>query len=423
MLSNPEYALIGAILIDTSCLDAVCSIVSADDFFSVDARAVFEAACRLQSTGNAIDPVTVKDLSGVQEDWLASIVDGTPTAAHALDYAKTVHKSAQLRVLQALGGDLELKAMEPGANPAQLIGDAQAKLEDLSAGQAAQLVDSLTAASNFVEYRSGLSKGRRSTVPSGFPSVDEILGGGFIRGGLYIIAARPGVGKTAFGLIMADMASRKWRVLFVSLEMSETELTARRVANISGVGSGAVLHNANLPNDRLALIGASLNELSQRKLTMNRCASATVAEIGLMARSCKAELVVVDYLGLIQPDQRGMSRYEITTKISNDLKSLARSLDVPVVCLAQLNRQSEARTNKRPMLSDLRDSGSIEQDADGVLLLYRPALFWEEKPEPYESQPFEIQIAKNRHGPVGAVTLQWYANNGRFTDKEANSWT
>ena len=424
MLTSPELALVGSILIDPGCLNLVRGIVSAGEFASEAAGAVFREVCKLDDTGEAVDPVTVLARSGVSETWLASVVDETPTAANAEAYARQVHHDAQLRTLQAIATDLEAQTLEPNADPVALIGAAQARLDALSAGQSGQLVDSLTAASEFVDHRTRLAKGEGIAVPSGLPSVDGILGGGFLRGGLYIIAARPGVGKTALGLILADMVARSRRVLFVSLEMSETELTARRVANISGVGSGAVLHKPDLKPERAALVGAALNEISQRKLTLNRCPSATVPEIGLMARSCKAELLVVDYLGLIQPDQKALSRYESTTKISNDLKRLARSLDVPLVCLAQLNRQSESRTDKRPMLSDLRDSGAIEQDADGVLLLHRPALYWDEadKPKTWDSQPFEIHVAKNRHGPVGTATLQWYASNGRFIDREVNSW-
>jgi replicative DNA helicase len=223
---------------------------------------------------------------------------------------------------------------------------------------------------------------------------------------------------------MAELASKTHSVLFVSLEMSITEISARRVAHKSGVGIGAVLHKPDLTPQQWNDMTTASGILYEHHLTINRCTTASVSEIGIMARSAKAELVVIDYLGLIRYTGKETNSYERITRISMDLKRLARSLNVPILCLAQLNRQSESRLDKKPALSDLRDSGAIEQDADGVLLLNRPALNWDDsqKPKSWESQPFEVYVAKNRHGPIGGVTLNWYASNGRFVDKGTNSW-
>lgn len=421
---NPEYGVIGSILLDVRCLDTLRGLLTPDDFQTEQGRKVFQAVCSMVDDGRAIDPITIRDGSGVEESWLVDVLDMTPTAAHAETYAQQMRKQAQLEALRGLCLEIEAQASERDADPASIIVAAQERLEAVSNRQTGGLITIGAAISDFVDHRKALEGGEKVTISSGFPSIDGVLGGGFLKTGLYILAARPGVGKTSLGLMIAEQAAKKQRVLFVSLEMSETEIMARRVANISGIGIGAVLHNPDLADEKKELIGEALYTLTGRQLTTNRSTTATVAEIGVMARSCKAEFVVIDYLGLIQSDQRNASSYERITRISNDLKRLARSLGCPVLCLAQLNRNSENRQDKKPQLPDLRDSGAIEQDADGVLLIHRPALFWdnEDKPKPWDAQPFEVNIAKNRHGPTGSVTLQWYASNGRFQDKGANSW-
>lgn len=419
---NPEYGVIGSILLDGRCLDTLRGILTPDDFQTKQGRSIFQTACAMADEGRAIDPITIRDTSDVDEKWLVDVLDMTPTAAHAEVYAQQMRKQAQLTALRDLCADMEAQTAERDADPVNIIGTAQERLEAASNRQTGGLITTGTAIADFIDHRKALEHGELATVSGGFPSIDGVLGGGFLKTGLYILAARPGVGKTSLGLMMAEQAAKKHRVLFVSLEMSETEITARRVANISGIGIGAALHNPDLADEKKEKIGEALYKLSGRQMVTNRSASATVAEIGVMARSCKAEFVVIDYLGLIQSDQKNVSSYERITRISNELKRLARSLGCPILCLAQLNRQSEARQDKKPLLSDLRDSGAIEQDADGVLLLHRPALFWEDKPKSWESQPVEVNIAKNRHGPTGSVTLQWYASNGRFQDKGVNSW-
>ena len=422
---NPEYGVIGSILLDGRCLDTLRGILTLDDFQTEQGRAVFQAACTMADDGRVIDPITIRDTSGVEEKWLVDVLDMTPTAAHAEAYAQQMRKQAQLSALHDLCTALETQIAELDADPVNIIGVAQERLEAVSDRQIGGLITTGAAVADFLDHRKALERGDMATVSSGFPSIDGVLGNGFLKTGLYILGARPGVGKTSLGLMMAEQAAKKHQVLFVSLEMSETEIMARRVANISGLGIGAVLHNPNLEDERKEKIGNALYKLSNRHMVTNRSASATVAEIGVMARSCKAEFVVIDYLGMIQSEQKNVSSYERITRISNELKRLARSLGCPILCLAQLNRQSEARQDKKPLLSDLRDSGAIEQDADGVLLIHRPALYWPdgEKPKAWESQPFEVYITKNRHGPTGIVTLEWYAINGRFQDKGGmNSW-
>ena len=167
------------------------------------------------------------------------------------------------------------------------------------------------------------------------------------------------------------------------------------------------------------MVGNALSELSETHLTMNAAPSAAVPDIAIMARSVEnLGLVVVDYLGLLDSENRSASIYERVPANSNALKRLARSLGVPVLCLAQLNRASEQRADKRPTMADLRDSGAIEQDADGVLLLHRPAIYFpqEQKPKPWDGELLELDVAKNRHGPTGNINLTFYGRNGRVTE-------
>lgn len=417
-----EYGVIGSVLLSPGCLDGVREIVSARDFQTEYGRKVFEAFCRLSDGGRGIDPITVTaEAPDVPEQWLAEVLDVTPTAAHVLEYARQLRKERQLTAIRASLGDLTAKAADADAEPAELIVAMQEAAAQAGEGFAASVIPPDEGLIGFSKHVEDVRKGKKITVPTGFPSIDNILGGGMLRTGLYIIAARPGVGKTSLGLIIADLAARSRRVLFVSLEMSETEILARRCANVSGIRIGRLLHTP-LTDEEAEKFSNHMTELGNREFYMNRSNTATVAEIGVMARSCRAELVVIDYLGLIRSEERGLSSYERITGISGDLKRLARSLGCPVLCLAQLNRQSEARSDKRPQMSDLRDSGAIEQDADGILLIHRPMLYAKEPLAEYDGQPFEVEVAKNRHGPTGRATLQWWAADGRFQDSGTNSW-
>ena len=421
-MNGAEYGVIGSILIEPSCLAGVRGVLTESCFRTEQGRLFFRTVCRMADDGKPIDPVTVL-ASGLSEEWLAQIVETTPSAANVMYYAEQLKREAQIYALRAMLSDLTSKAEEGDAEPAAIIASAQEALETIGTEKTGSLVDSIEASEHFSEHLLRMKNGETIVVPTYFPSIDSILGGGMVKSGLYIVAARPGTGKTAFGLIVAELAAKHHQILFVSLEMSEIQITARRYANLSGLRAIDLLYGRTEPGDGQKLEKAAM-AIGESRLSYAGSNTATVADIGVMARSCGADLVVIDYLGLIQSDQRNLSSYERVTRISGDLKRLARSLNIPIMCLAQLNRTSESRADKRPSMSDLRDSGAIEQDADGILLLHRPAVYDKEEPKDYEAQAFEIQIAKNRHGPTGKVVLTWYARNGRFQDEKGkmNSW-
>lgn len=420
-----EYGVVGSLLLDPSYLPQVRARITATDFRTEQARSVYRLICAMSDAGEPIDPMTVSGRTNIDQGWFVELLDLLPTAHNCLQYVTLMRRDAQYAALRDLSEQLETSVTTKQASPDAIAVDAMGVLDQIGKSQEQRIFNNDTAIIEFQAHRNMMRQGGTFTVSTGFPSIDRILGGGFIRTGLYILGARPGVGKTSLGLMIADQAAKRVPTLFVSLEMDTVEITARRVANISGCGIGRLLFGQGLRQDMDEKAHMAEILLSDtRHLFINRTVSATVAEIGLMARECKAELVVVDYLGLIETKERYASSYERISKISRTLKQLARSLRCPILCLAQLNRQSEGRENRRPQISDIRDSGAVEQDADGILLIHRPAMYQSvtERPPDYQAQPFEVNIGKNRHGPTGNATLQWIPYNGRFQDGTFCSW-
>ena len=300
----------------------------------------------------------------------------------------------------------------PFADPRAVIAGAQKELERIEAQDTArELATPAEVLLSFQEHREQMDSGTGvSFVPTGFRNLDTLLGGGMLSGGLYLLAARPGMGKTSLALCIADKAAARGPVLFVSLEMDPEQLSAKRLARETGIPSDKLLFGGLTSEeyDRVAQGSVSLSKLS---LYLNRRPQATVEDIATLARKVKGlQLLVIDYFGLIQPSEKGRSRYESATEISGRLKALARSLKVPILCLAQLNRENMERRDKRPQLSDLRDTGALEQDADGVMLLHRPDYYEAkgDKLDPWEPTPVEVILAKNRHASTGVCHIIFY---------------
>lgn len=270
--------------------------------------------------------------------------------------------------------------------------------------------DALT---DFLDYRERLEAGQAVTVSTGYPGLDTLLGGGMLNQGLYILAARPGCGKTTLGLKLAEHAAKSGACLFFSLEMSAEQITARRIAAESGLSIGRLMTGQALSDDEQGKLTSAASVLSTHDFRLNRAPGASVADIAQAAHLTKnLRLVVVDYLGLVRSDERGLSVYERVTRNSSALKALARSLDVPVLCLCQLNRAAEQRADKCPSMADLRDSGAIEQDADAVILLHRPAMYEPGEVRPWEAQNLTAIVAKNRHGAIGKLDFDFWSSSG-----------
>lgn len=422
-----EYSLIGCVLIDERCLPAVREVLpGVEAFASENCRKAYAAACNLTDDGKGVDPVTVGRAAGLDYEFLSQCMELAPTCTRAAEYAKAVLEGCRRRQLQALGERLQTEALSQDNTADQLLTETRSALEGLAnasgRGSVKSARDSLL---DFLTFRAEVQQGKRQVVKTGFPSLDNILGG-LAQGGLYVMAARPGVGKSALGIAMADMMARTRTVLYVSLEMTEAELNARRVAAVSEApcSFGMLLFGKTNEVQDAAIVNAC-SKLYEHKLQLSAVSSLTVPELEIQARSVGAEVVMVDYLGLLSAADRRLSEYDRVTQISGDLKRMAKRLGCVVLALCQLNRESviNGSADTRPRLSQLRSSGAIEQDSDGVLLLHRPEYGRTEPTrDPTAPQQFFVDVAKNRHGRTGTAELAWYAPVNRFEDY-SGKWT
>lgn len=428
-----EFALAGCVLIDERSLPLIREVLpSSAVFANAGCKAVYEAACRLADRGKPVDPVVLGVETGLDNNFLMECMDTAVTCSSAPEYARAVLEGFERRQLLEMGQWLQDEAFSPGTGSRDLVTAVRTRLDDLTKNTASNDVlspsDSLH---QFLAFRGEVNEGKRKLIKTGFPSVDNFLGG-LAQGGLYIIAARPGVGKSAFGVAVADMIARNRKCLYVSLEMTADELNARRIAafSTSPCSFGKLLFGTTTEEEDLSVINACA-ELSQRNLYIVASPYMTVSDLGMKIREAEAEVVVVDYLGLLTGSDKKASEYDKITQISGDLKRLAKQRGCVIIALCQLNRES-ANTpqngDNRPKLSQLRSSGAIEQDADGVMLLHRPEYG---KPDTQRAstapQQFFVDIAKNRHGRTGTAELAWYAPVNRFEDRggrwPVKSWT
>lgn len=419
-----ESAVCGSILLDADCLPEVMDVLTEDDFALSANRAIFCAAKELSRRSETVDPVTILAAAGgeVTREYAMELMAVTSTAANAGVYAAETRRASMRRALIALAETLSERATLP-EDPRALIGEAQRELERIEAQDTArELATSGDAILDFYRHREQVDGGGGGFVPTGFRSLDRMLGGGLLNGGLYVLAARPGMGKTTFALSVADSIARSGPVLFVSLEMDLEQISAKRIGRAAGISSSALLMGG-LNDDERRRAAEWSSKLSQMPFYLNRKTWATVDDLGNMARKVKGlRCLLVDYFGLIRPSGRIKNRYEAMTEISGSLKSLARTLKTPVLCLAQLNRENKDRRDKRPLLSDLRDTGALEQDADGVIFLHRTDYYSERDdagPSPWEPVPMQIILAKNRHAGTGVCDAAFYRAVGRIIPAKA----
>ena len=398
---NAEASIVGCLLLYPDIKPVVAKLVSEGDFASPVYGAMFAAALELEEPDSAVFRELVKKRGVTLPDgFFAALGDIAVSRYNVELYAQLLREDSQRRQLKELAGKLELDVYHR-EDPAEIITAASDRLREIERGGAVHdLVDAKAAWKAFMDHR-GMVESGKGAVPTGFVPLDDILGGGMLRSGLYILAARPGMGKTTVALQFADsIAANVGPMLFVSLEMSLAQLEGKRIARLSGIPSDEILLSNENALDYKKVIDAA-RKLRELPVYISQRSSATVAHIRRMAKQIDGlQCVCVDYLGKITPSDARASRYEQITGISNDLKTLAVELGVPVLTLAQLNRENTGRNDKRPQLSDLRDSGAIEQDADGVIMLHREDYYSaDDTPlKPWESVPLEIIVRKNRHG-------------------------
>lgn len=414
---NPEQYLCGAILISgEAVMKAIRGIVTPDCFQLEAYRAIFTAALSLLEDGTPIDPVSIAATAkrqGVElpNKLLLELMEIVPTAANCVDYAHRVAEDARKRRIKALAERIEADGVSTSD---ELLAALQREAQAIQGSNYQRgLLSPVDTLRRFMDYVVQAGEKRDNFISTGFPRLDGILGGGFIRGGLYIFGARPAVGKSTFALNLADGIAGN--LLFVSLEMSPEQILAKRVSRLTGYTASKLL-SGQLPDKAWEAVAIATTSIDKSGVYINSRYDLTVQEIHLLAQSVpELRCIILDYLGLIQPATRSGSTYEQVSAISRELKRMAVSLNVPVVCLCQLSRKIEERKDKKPMLSDLRDSGAIEQDADGVLFLYREDYYTGSPADGFPST-VELTVAKNRHGKTGEDQFNFWLSSSAFRE-------
>ena len=419
---NAEYGVIGSLLIDAKqTLPIISAVLKPDDFSIEINKQIYQTALELQKEDACVDPMTIMDRlkkSGSEEicQYLIECMDITPTAANVEAYIGIVKNASMLRSIKSTAS-----LVQTFCEDAERYEDALSYAVDTytaiqQEGAVNEIVDSAEATKEFYNYRSNFEKHPEAMfVKTGFDNLDSVLGGGMVNSGLYVIAARPGTGKTTIALNIADnIAEKGFPVLFVSLEMSTKQITAKRLARMTGIPY-RVLLMGKMDTEQYTKMAQAVPKITNSLLKVNRKPGASVAQIESMVRKIKGvRCVVVDYLGLVRPSTKRKSRYEEATEISWALKSMAIRLGIPVLCLVQLNRETEKEKGGKPKLWHLRDTGAIEQDADCVMLLHSQKPEAEESIKEWQGIECECIVAKNRHGETGVCKFSFYGAQSKL---------
>ena len=428
-----EQAVLGSMLIDGRCINEVVGLVRPDDFYLQTNREIYETIYEMFSYSQPIDPVTVLDKMrerGVFDEqnspkYLMQLMEITPTAANVKQYAQIVRDKSLLRGLSTAASDIVDTVYEGVGTAQDILEAAEKRIFAIRRGNA---VDSLehvgTILLKVYDRLAELAKSDSdiSGLSTGLRDLDKFISG-LNNSDLMLLAARPGMGKTSMALNIALNVAKKYpkkTVAFFSLEMSKQQLVTRLISNESFVDNKKLVTGRLDPED-WSKIGLASTVLNQTDLRVDDNPSLTVAEMNAKCRRLEnLGLVIIDYLQLMTAaggpvKYGGENRQQVVSDISRSLKIMAKELNVPVVCLSQLSRANESRQDKRPMLSDLRESGAIEQDADIVMFLYREGYYNKDTENPNLA---ECIIAKNRHGETGTVELQWLPQFTTFADRE-----
>ena len=415
-----ENALVGCILVyPERAVADIRPIVSISDFYFDEPRAVYAAALSLISSNRPCDPVqiqaeAVKLGHPVDADYCKICMELFTTMADCTANAQVVHDAAQDRRTREIGA-----AVADGTITAV---EAVAKLQDTLRANGGNVREPMEVANAVMDYINAVAAGEASTyLSTGFPALDGMLSGsskgGLVNSGLITVAARPGTGKSTIALAIGDNVARNGgKVLYISLEMTETQLWCCRLAARSGLSRSRIYDGMRGADaDGWKRLTDAFNEVSKWPFYI-RAIPSSVEDIEREARCIDGlALLIVDHMGLVRPMEQG-SRYDKMTDTAHRLKQLALLLKIPILALCQLNRQSEGRSDKRPTMADLRDSGAIEEDSDVVSLLFRPAVYADEKPLPWESQELQVIVDKNRHGGTGTVYMKFCGMNARIRD-------
>ena len=418
-----EQAVLGSMLIDADCIKDVMDKLQPQDFYLQQNREIFETIYSMFIYSRPIDGVTVAremEKNGVYRDdtraYLLQLMEVTPTSANVMEYADIIRDKALLRAMAKAAGDISAMVQEGVGTAGDLLTAAEQKIYAIRQGRGSQEMASVGAVLNDVmEQLAKLTAGSEPPgLSTGLSAVDRKING-LNKSDLLLLAARPGMGKTSMALNVALSAAKSSgkTVAIFSLEMSKEQLVTRLLAN-EGLIENTRLSTGNLRESDWEKIAQAASVLNQTNIRIDDNPLLTVADMNAKCRRLEnLGLVVIDYLQLMTPEGKADSRTQEISVISRNLKLLARELDCPVIVLSQLSRAPETRTDHRPMLSDLRESGSIEQDADIVIFLYRDDYYNEDTEVPGEC---EVIIAKQRSGPTGTVKITWLDKLTKFVD-------
>lgn len=417
-----EQAVLGSMLIDSGCIRDVAAVLRETDFSMALNQELFRVITNMDRDGRPVDGLTVCQEAVNQRlaeektlrSYLAQLMDITPTSANVLEYADIVAEKARKRELKAALLD-GAKALDDGEPEETVRSSLDAAITASAERTASELLAPKEQVDSFFAYRELIDDGSIPYVRTGIRSLDKLLGGGMVQDGLYILAGRPGMGKTALGVAIAEsVAATCGRVDYFSLEMSKEQIMARRLSALARVDSRLILMET-LTEDENRRVAEAMLTVGRTPLYTTDGNAQTVGRITSIARASRGvKLVVVDHVGLIlRPGKRQDA--DESREIAHALKRLAQSIGQPVLCLAQLNRENEKRTDKRPTLSDLRATGAMEEDADGVIFVHRPD-YYRADYERKQAQPerTEIILAKNRHGRTGKIDLSFWPETNTF---------
>jgi len=427
-----EQSVIGAVLSDPSVLPTVVEKIKPEFFYSDQHKSIYSIILRMFTSGSPVDIITVLneaeklhifESSNEGRRYLAEIGNTLPSTSNIESYCKIVADKYYIRSLGYAARSI-LEDIQSGEHDSQLLLDAaEQKIYDIRQGRDVKdlipIGDAITEAYDRLGKISGPDKEKYVGARTGFPLLDSITSG-LNNSDLIIIAARPGMGKTSFAMNIATNVARRndKDVVTFNLEMGREQIASRILSTEALVDSNC-LRNGRISGDDWVRLATSAGYLSTLPIYIDDTASITVHQMKAKLRRVKnLGLVIIDYLQLMESTTKSDNRVLVISEITRQLKVMAKELNVPVILLSQLSRGVESRNDKRPMLSDLRDSGSIEQDADIVLFLYRDAYYNKESPRQNIS---ECIVAKNRHGETGTVELIWDGQYTRFSNPEYNA--
>lgn len=424
-----EESVLGSLLLDRDAIIRVAATLKPDDFYRGAHATIYRVILDLYNRREPADLLTVAAELERREELdnvggipaLSTLFNAVPTAVHVEYYGKIVERTALLRRIIAAGAQIVNIGYNERLESDEALDAAQRAIHEVAQNRGARdfvsIRDILEAYFDKLDYIQQ-HRGEVIGVPTGFQDLDQLTGG-FQKSDLIIMAARPGVGKTSMSLGLAYHAALHGKTVAIfNLEMPAEQLVQRLLAMETGIDSHR-LRLGHINDDEWERISHAFGKLSELQVFIDDTPGIGIMELRSKARRLQAErgldFVQVDYLQLMQGTRRGDNRVQEVSEISRGLKGLARELNVPVLAMAQLSRGVESRANHVPMLSDLRESGSIEQDADMVMFIYREEMY---DPETEKKGIAELHIAKHRNGPVGVVNLRFFEKTTRFADLE-----